>query len=739
MSLSSARRVHLGLAVAAAAMLAACGSETKPTNTAGQGSTKPSADTASVTITSYPAAEAKVDGVVKGTTPLTLALTPGTHSVSFSAAGFNGETESITVKAGESRTVEGILAVTNPNDPITHDLLASAAEIPLEPATDVSTHRGASSGPQVLPMYPMGDVRMAGLSSFRVEIDDKFEAAGKLEFRKGKKVLWSAPFNPDHLVTVDHVPQDVLKALKTGDRIEWGFYPDNPKQKSVTSTFVVIEKKQVEKALVSIDSDKRLAKQPALTRDLLKAEKMENYSLYSEALQRYLDIRAAYADTALPYKGIANCLQRLHLTDSELYAEALSKKPVEKSPTRPARSENATGGGLGFGNSTGGSLSGPLGTGGIGTPNMPKVDMTGPGSQPELAMADPNAPTSFGDRPTGPDYHSGAKPPVIEGNADNAGGGKPLVNAMGDAPVGGGNEANGGNTPGIDEAGRALLSAQAAKLREIADKEKAHAQELADLAKAAQQDANAKKTLADQLKSQLTLAQNLVDATTPGTPEHQDAIDKLHALQEQIAAAELAAVQAADSAAKAQLDADAAKALADKAELEAKNAENLAMPTQLATQGTQTNSLNKTIADAKSSSDAAQAGLTALNKAFADMDATGQALAKAQADYNAALEHAQQTGNPADQLAADAMLQNLTALQTKWNAYQTAMANQSKGDMLAFATKLAADAKAAADQASAALQADPNNPTALALAQEAAQKAAQAADAVQKLLDLLPH
>ena len=57
-------------------------------------------------------------------------------------------------------------------------------------------------------------------------------------FKRGKKVLFEAKFDPASFSVREPIPEKVKKALKPGWHVTWGFYPK--KGKPVTTKFKVV-------------------------------------------------------------------------------------------------------------------------------------------------------------------------------------------------------------------------------------------------------------------------------------------------------------------------------------------------------------------------------------------------------------------------------------------------------------------------------------------------------------------
>jgi len=88
----------LALVIGMALVLGACGSK---------GDDDVAGATANVTFTSSPNADIWIDGKAGGTTPLTLALSAGSHKIAMKRNGFVEVSQALAVEAGKDITVDG--------------------------------------------------------------------------------------------------------------------------------------------------------------------------------------------------------------------------------------------------------------------------------------------------------------------------------------------------------------------------------------------------------------------------------------------------------------------------------------------------------------------------------------------------------------------------------------------------------------------------------------------------------
>lgn len=385
--------------------------------------------TATVNLSSLPAAEAWVDGKSAGSTPLAVPLSPGRHEVVLKQAGFSEHRQTLDVAPGAVASVDATLLPDDPMDPESVRLVAAAYGITVEPFRAPEVHRGAASVGGVALLFPRNDVRKEGLLNFRVDVTPAYEGGGFLEFRKGKTSLYRAKFEPETLVNTSTLPKSVLDAVKTGDTVTWGIYFTDAR-KPITAQFEVVAKPTASKKLAELSADRRLAAQPAALRQQLEAEVLQNYRLYSEALVRLLDMRAADKDNTAPYTGIVSCLRRLDLEDSALFTEAASKAV---GVTSRHRGPNAGSGVAGKRNPVGTMPSGGA-PASDGAEAAPLAAPTAPGTAPAAtapAAAAPN-PASAPGSPVRPDPTPGA--PTLGGPVGTPAQPAPLAPSVGPMP-----------------------------------------------------------------------------------------------------------------------------------------------------------------------------------------------------------------------------------------------------------------------------------------------------------------
>ncbi|MHC4452394.1 MAG: PEGA domain-containing protein [Planctomycetota bacterium] len=298
-----------------------CGEPTTVSETAQQGA---------LTIEAIPTGDVLVDGKSVGPSPIKeFAVDAGDRAVTVRREGFVDWTQTVSVTSGANKSVTAALIAADPTDPAA--LLALAESLGLEAVEreEEETFRGGKSTKSILPLYPRGDLRVADMDNFRIDVTEEFTPNGKLEFRIGTEVLHSAPFDPESFATVDGIPDAVLTKAKPGKTVTWGYYPT--KGKPVTTKFKVRkEDRQLDKRIEKLE--KRMAGQPPLLQAQMRAQLLLNKRLYYAAYRNARSVveRAQAAPESLAIMQAA--LRRMDLKGTALWSEIEDK--VERLPSR---------------------------------------------------------------------------------------------------------------------------------------------------------------------------------------------------------------------------------------------------------------------------------------------------------------------------------------------------------------------------------------------------------------------
>ncbi len=412
------------------------------------------------------------------------------------------------------------------------ELAAALSALGVEtPAVDpITPERGVVDG-LAFPTWPSGDVRKAGLRTFRVDVSPSFDGKAFLKFFQGKKELYSAPFEPAKTTTIETIPAVVVESLKSGDKVTWGVYFEKKSAKPITLDFTVVDKAAATKKVGELDANKGLT---ALGRMITKAQALKNYSFLSEALMTYVEVVKTDDSVTSVYADMVDCLRRLKLKNTPLFQDAQMRMTTNPSPSR-----KGFGGGLNGGVAGGGPGSGDLPTG-----NQGKMAGVGP-----TAVAKTSGANKGGLKQGG----SGLPPiPTVPGT--------PTPTDPTADPTAGSQDAEHQNM--VNQLRAAALSAR--NRAEQAEKAATEAKKQADEAQAT---ADAQAAKAAEFAAKAEAARNEAKDMTNGLNEEQRA-----SKMQQADAFERAAADA-----KAQ--ADAAAALAADA---AKRAEHLQQQAQLA-------------------------------------------------------------------------------------------------------------------------------------------------------------
>ncbi|MHC4858525.1 MAG: serine/threonine-protein kinase [Planctomycetota bacterium] len=273
-------------------------------------------------LRSIPVALAQIDGEDVGSTPLEVSLPAGKHEILLSLEGFGDKVRTVEIEPGDTSTLDLELVLTSSDDVLAIAKLSQAVGVPFEPYQDLPVMRGAPPGGSGFALLPRGKARLDDLLNFRVELDPELrgDPAGVIQFMKDEKVLAELPFDPEHLTTVDELPQKVLAALKPGDELTWVVKPREGKE--VRATVQVVPD---ELAAQIARIDERLAGQPWVARSHLKAKLYVANGLFQAALDEAKRIVAEQPDSALGWAAVQEALKGLGQENTNLWIEARRK------------------------------------------------------------------------------------------------------------------------------------------------------------------------------------------------------------------------------------------------------------------------------------------------------------------------------------------------------------------------------------------------------------------------------
>ncbi len=509
-------------------------------------------------VASVPAADMWIDGEWKGSTPISISVAAGTHEVTLRQTGFAEVKKTVQTEPAGHTMLEETLIASDMEDPTVIASLARAFDVTVEPFEAPDQHRGGRSAAIATLLWPQQDVRPEGLDTFGIEVSEQYEADGYLVFRKGRKILYKERFDPEELTTVATIPLQVLQEVDVGDTVTWGIDFDSRRKKDVEARFKLVNRPKADRQLSKIATDRHLARQPALTRAMIRAKALENYRLYSEALVSYLEIAQENATSSQPYQGIVTTLRRLDGDESRLWGVASQ-----------------------FVGGAGRARAGRTGITAFAPQSARPLPALLPARSPTLAGS-PTKPLGPGDAvATG----SSANQPASGGTSAKAG-----ASPQGTAPPTTGStpsSASAGTppspTPGAAGRGDAALlrekAAQAAQtaaeLSQQAARMKAEAGEQQHVAETATQAATEAEQRVEEAQNALDMAQQA--ANEDPTPEKEAALDSA---RNSLADAERERDEAADAAVAANAAAQQARKNAEVAAAEAKQLENQAAEAQ---------------------------------------------------------------------------------------------------------------------------------------------------------------
>lgn len=268
-------------------------------------------------VQSFPEADVYLEGAKVGRTslaqPYESDLSPGRYRLELRLDGFVPMDQMLEITPGDTQQLSQVMVAQNGEDPEALAKLQEALGVAWA-AAEAKLHRGGLDE-GALPIFPRGDVRVADLSSYRLDVGPMFLSEGTLEFRVGETVLHSAAFEPEEMVTTAGLPEAVLAGVEPGTEVTWGFHPSEGEP--VTTTFRVVE----EPDLGLSAHAELLAQQPANVRRLIESRALLSKGL---ALASYVQARAVAdgsPDSLPAWRTAQAALQQLDLTESEPFLE----------------------------------------------------------------------------------------------------------------------------------------------------------------------------------------------------------------------------------------------------------------------------------------------------------------------------------------------------------------------------------------------------------------------------------
>ena len=268
-------------------------------------------------IESIPVADVVIDGSAIGRTPVEVSLSPGKYEVLLKLAGFGDRMKILDIGAGDKRTIEVELVVSDPDDSDALALLGEEVGVPMGRFTAMARTRGGPP-PIEMVLVPNGRARLEDLLRIRIEVDPESRAdpAGKIEFRKGDLLLAALSFDPDEATTYEDFPPAVLEALGPGDELTWTVRPKvgNP----VTATVEVVTD-ELRSRFEAIE--KRLTEQPWIVRSHLKSQLLLNDGLYWAAAKEARLILDERPNSPRALAAMLRSLEELGLRNSSEWVD----------------------------------------------------------------------------------------------------------------------------------------------------------------------------------------------------------------------------------------------------------------------------------------------------------------------------------------------------------------------------------------------------------------------------------
>jgi len=213
------------------------------------------------------------------------------------------------------------VADVDPHDPIAVEkALASLGYTPVELlAEDFEVDRAGA--PVVSLLYPRGEVRKAGLRTYRIDVLlAQFDGDATLSFASRGKTLYEAPFVPAKSVRAP-IPPAVLARVDAGDKVTWGLAMKGTRKREHMTTFEVVPAKPaVEKKLARIDADAHFEASPLL-RELERARVLGDYQLDAEVVEILTQVAEKDPAFVSVHADILRSMRRLRLQEAPLFRD----------------------------------------------------------------------------------------------------------------------------------------------------------------------------------------------------------------------------------------------------------------------------------------------------------------------------------------------------------------------------------------------------------------------------------
>jgi hypothetical protein len=273
---------------------------------------------ATIVVTCWPSARLEIDGVDQGEPAAAFAakVAPGHHSLKLEQAGFQPRTESVDVGPGEETRVDRVIVAEAGEYEVALAQIGKELDVAMTTIKPAAASRGEDEN-AVTVLWPRGEVRAEDLATWRVDVSEKFEGEGDIEFRAGGTVLAKVPFDPKNMTTEGPMPDAVRAAVAPGAHVSWGYVP---RHGDAVMTDVVVTGKDMTKPLEKIAE--RTKEQPRAVAAHLRAQLLLNAGLYLAAYNEAKALTDAHPKDRRAWLIMQHALDRMQIQDCKVWREA---------------------------------------------------------------------------------------------------------------------------------------------------------------------------------------------------------------------------------------------------------------------------------------------------------------------------------------------------------------------------------------------------------------------------------
>ncbi|MCU0724844.1 MAG: hypothetical protein MUE73_03500, partial [Planctomycetes bacterium] len=259
-----------------------------------------------------------VDGRMVGVSPVQVCLEPGEHEVEAVAPGMHSPPVQIVATRGHTERVVFSPVILNPDNRVVVDELErSMGQTP----TDLDAPPRKRSGSVAGPLFPRGSVRLTDLRRFAIEFDDPVNVPeGEIRFLRGDEVLGVAVAPVSLGAGYGPLPDALVRALRPGDKVRWGFWAATGESPHGTAEFEVVDDPVV-------DFETRLAAvgagQPPAALAHLRCDELLRQGLFTAAYEEAVRVTMSRPQSARAWRVRIEALDRMGADLSRLRAEEL--------------------------------------------------------------------------------------------------------------------------------------------------------------------------------------------------------------------------------------------------------------------------------------------------------------------------------------------------------------------------------------------------------------------------------